>query len=63
VLKCDLLVVNKTDLAPHVGVDLEQMERDAAKARAGRPMVLTNCRAGQGIDAIVDQILASVLFR
>jgi urease accessory protein len=39
------------------------MERDAAKARAGRPMVLTNCRAGQGIDAIVDQILASVLFR
>jgi urease accessory protein len=63
VLKCDLLVVNKTDLAPHVGVDLAQMERDAAKARAGRPMVLTNCRAGQGIDAIVDQILASVLFR
>lgn len=63
VLKCDLLVVNKTDLAPHVGVDLEQMERDSAKARAGRPMVLTNCRAGQGIDAIVDQILASVLFR
>jgi len=63
VLKCDLLVVNKTDLAPHVGVDLEQMERDAAKARAGRPMVLTNCRAGEGIDAIVDQILASVLFR
>lgn len=63
VLKCDLLVVNKTDLAPHVGVDLAQMERDAGKARAGRPMVLTNCRAGQGIDAIVDQILASVLFR
>ncbi len=63
VLKCDLLVVNKTDLAPYVGVDLEQMERDAAKARAGRPMVLTNCRAGQGIDAIVDQILAKVLFR
>lgn len=63
VLKCDLLVVNKTDLAPHVGVDLAQMERDAAKARAGRPMVLTNCRAGQGIDAIADQILASVLFK
>ena len=63
VLKCDLLVVNKTDLAPYVGVDLEQMERDAAKARAGRPMVLTNCRAGHGIDAIVDQILAKVLFR
>jgi urease accessory protein len=63
VLKCDLLVVNKTDLAPHVGVDLEQMERDAANARAGRPMVLTNCRAGQGIDAIVDRILASVLFK
>ncbi len=63
VLKCDLLVVNKTDLAPHVGVDLAQMERDAGKARAGRPMVLTNCRAGQGIAAIVDQILASVLFR
>lgn len=63
VLKCDLLVVNKTDLAPYVGVNLVQMEHDATKARTGRPMVLTNCRAGQGIDAIVERILANVLFR
>ncbi|MEO5325990.1 urease accessory protein UreG [Mesorhizobium sp. CC13] len=63
VLKCDLLVVNKTDLAPYVGVDLDQMASQARAARADRPMVLTNCRKGEGIDAIADRIMAEVLFR
>ncbi|MBB6469851.1 urease accessory protein [Aminobacter lissarensis] len=63
VLKCDLLVVNKTDLAPYVGVDLAAMAAQAATARAGRPMALTNCRSNDGIDAIADRILADVLFR
>jgi urease accessory protein len=63
VLKCDLLVVNKTDLAPYVGVDLAAMAAQAASARAGRPMALTNCRSNDGIDAIADRILADVLFR
>ncbi|GAA4122964.1 urease accessory protein UreG [Aminobacter aganoensis] len=63
VLKCDLLVVNKTDLAPYVGVDLAAMAAQAATARAGRPMALTNCRSNDGIDAIADRIVSDVLFR
>lgn len=63
VLKCDLLVVNKTDLAPHVGVDLARMATEAAAARTGRPMVLTNCRKGEGIEEVVERIVADVLFR
>lgn len=63
VLKCDLLVVNKTDLAPYVGVDLAAMAAQAATARAGRPMALTNCRSNEGVDAIADRILSDVLFR
>ena len=63
VLKCDLLVVNKTDLAPYVGVDLAAMAAQAAVARAGRPMALTNCRSNDGIGAIADRIVTDVLFR
>ena len=63
VLKCDLLVVNKKDLAVHVGVDLEKMEAAARSARAGRPTVLTNCRTGDGVGEIADRIIADVLFR
>ena len=63
VLKCDLLVINKSDLAPHVGVDLGRMAEEAASARRGRPLALTNCRAAEGVDAIADRILAEVLFR
>ena len=63
VLKCDLLVVNKTDLAPHVGVDLAAMAAQAAAARAGRPMALTNCRSNDGVGAIADRIVTDVLFR
>lgn len=63
VLKCDLLVVNKTDLAPYVGVDLDRMREESTVARAGRPLVFTNCRKAQGIDTIADRILSDVLFR
>lgn len=63
VLKCDLLVINKTDLAPHVGVDLARMETEAAAARRGKPMALTNCRKSEGIDAVADRIMADTLFR
>ena len=63
VLKCDLLVVNKTDLAPYVGVDLAAMAAQAAAARAGRPMALTNCRSNDGVGAIADRIVTDVLFR
>src|SRR5919205_965212 len=46
---CDLLVINKIDLAPHVGADLKIMERDAKSIRKGKPFVFVNCKTGQGI--------------
>ena len=52
ITRSDLLVINKIDLAPHVGASLEIMERDAKRMRAQRPFVLTNLRAGQGVDDI-----------
>jgi urease accessory protein len=51
--KSDLLVVNKTDLAPHVGVDLVQLEADTARARGARPYVLAQLRSGVGLDRII----------
>jgi urease accessory protein len=51
--KSDLLVVNKTDLAPHVGVDLALLESDTRAARGSRPYVLANLRHGQGVYRIV----------
>jgi urease accessory protein len=53
VTKSDLLVVNKTDLAPHVGVDLALLEADTQRARGARPYVLAQLRQGKGIDRIV----------
>jgi urease accessory protein len=62
VLSCDLLVINKTDLAPHVRCDLPRMIREADEVRGGRPVMLTNCQTGEGVDAIVDHIAREVLF-
>jgi len=61
VVDCDLLVVNKTDLAPHVGVDLDVIERDAAAVRDG-PFVFTDCKAGEGIDDVLEHVRDGVLF-
>ncbi len=62
-LRCDLLVVNKVDLAPHVGVELEPMLEEANRVRAGRPVLATNARSGEGIEAVADAICSAVLFR
>lgn len=62
VLKSDLLVVNKTDLAPHVGVDLERMLAEANGVRAGKPVLATNARSGEGVAAVADMIARAVLF-
>ncbi len=62
VLKCDLLVVNKIDLAPFVGVDLDRMLHEAAEVRGGRPLVRTNCRTGDGIETIADVLISDILF-
>jgi urease accessory protein len=53
IVKSDLLVINKIDLAPMVGASLEVMDRDARKMRGARPFVFSNLKTGQGLDAIV----------
>jgi urease accessory protein len=62
VLRCDLLVVNKIDLAPYVGVDLGAMLGEARMVRAGKPVAVTNARTGEGIGAVADAIRRAVLF-
>jgi urease accessory protein len=61
VTDADLLVINKTDLAPHVGADLEVMERDAEAVREG-PTLFTNCKTGEGVDAVAEHVRSQVLF-
>lgn len=58
-IQADLLVVNKVDLAPHVGADLSLMDRDARAVRRG-PIVFTNCRRDEGIDAVVDWLVSAM---
>ncbi len=53
ITRSDLLVINKIDLAPHVGASLEVMDRDARKMRGSRPFVFTNVRAGHNVDRVV----------
>jgi len=62
-LRCDLLVVNKIDLAPYVGVELALMLAEAERVRTGRPVIATNARSGAGIEAVADAIVAAVLFK
>jgi len=62
IMRSDLLVINKIDLAPYVGADLGVMERDAKRMRGGRPFVFTNLREGDGADAIVSWIRRDLLF-
>ncbi|SFK96227.1 urease accessory protein UreG [Shimia haliotis] len=56
ITRSDILIINKTDLAPHVGASLEVMERDAAKMRGQRPFVFASLRHGKGLDAILPLI-------
>jgi urease accessory protein len=53
ITRSDLLIINKTDLAPHVGANLDVMARDARAQRGGRPFVFTNLRTGEGVDEVV----------
>jgi urease accessory protein len=61
ITRSDLLVINKTDLAPHVGADLGVMDRDARKMRGTRPFVFTNLKTREGLDAVIDWIRRDVL--
>ena len=56
ITRSDLLIINKTDLAPYVGADLHVMASDARRMRGDRPFVMTNLRTGDGVQTIVDFI-------
>ncbi len=53
ITRSDLLIINKTDLAPHVGADLGVMAQDAKRQRGDRPFVFTNLRSGEGVDEVM----------
>jgi urease accessory protein len=59
---CDLLVINKIDIAPYVGADLKIMERDAKIVRGNKPTVFVNSKTSKGVDAVVTFIIKDVLF-
>jgi urease accessory protein len=62
ITQSDLLVINKVDLAPHVGASLEVMARDSRTMRGDKPFLFTNCMTGTGIDDVVALIGREVLF-
>jgi urease accessory protein len=59
---CDLLVINKIDIAPYVGADLKIMERDAKIVRGNKPTVFVNSKTGLGVDGVASFIIKDVLF-
>jgi urease accessory protein len=61
ITRSDLRVINKVDLAPHVGADLGVMERDARRMRGTRPFVFTNLKTGDGAGTIVEWIHSELL--
>ena len=61
ITRSDLLVINKVDLAPHVGADLGVMAADSRRMRGTRPFVFTNLRTGEGVDEIVQWIARDLL--
>lgn len=62
-MQADLVVINKIDIAPYVGANLEVIRRDAAQRRQDKPVLYTNCKTGEGLEAVVDFLRQTVLFR
>jgi urease accessory protein len=62
ITRSDLLVINKTDLAPHVGADLAVMDRDSKLMRGTKPFVFTNLKTREGVDKVVRWIRQELLF-
>lgn len=63
IMRSDLLIINKIDLAPHVGASLEVMDRDAKKMRGERPFVFTNLKTGHGLDTVIGFIVKQGMLR
>ncbi len=62
IAQSDILVINKTDLAPHVGASLQVMDEDSRMMRGEKPYLFTNCKSGEGIPELVDLIRRDLLF-
>lgn len=62
IVRADILVINKIDLAPYVGSDVAAMVRDALDVRGKRPVVKTNCKTKEGLDLLIDLLEHDVLF-
>ena len=62
-IKSDMFVINKTDLAPHVGADLQVMTDDSKVFRGDKPFVLTNLKSDEGLDELVEWIRHDVLMQ
>ena len=62
IVQSDLLVINKIDLAPYVGADINLMVTEAYEVRNNKSVVLTNCKTGEGIEKVADNIISNVLF-
>jgi urease accessory protein len=60
ITKSDLLVINKTDLAPYVGADLNVMERDAKKMRGDKPFIFTNLKTQSGLGDVIQFVNAAI---
>ena len=59
---CDLLVINKIDIAPYVGASLKVMERDASRIRGDKPFIFVNSKTGKGIKEVTSYIIKDILF-
>ena len=60
IVQCDLLIVNKGDLAPYVRADMAVIRADVARVRGGKPAIFTNCLTGEGIDQVIAEFRRSV---
>ena len=62
IVRSDILVINKIDIAPYVSADVELMLKQALEVRENRSVILTDCRANKGIDLLIDKLIHDVLF-
>ncbi len=62
IVQSDLLVINKIDIAKYVGADIDLMVKEGQEVRGDKPLVLTNCKSGKGIDDVAEHIINNVIF-
>jgi len=62
IVQSDLLVINKIDIAKYVGADVDLMVKEGQEVRGDKPLVLTNCKSGKGIEDVAEHIINNVLF-